>query len=740
MASLIGALRVSLSADTANFESGMRRAQAVTNSTASGITKTLGLLKGSVVGFVSALSVGMFVNVIKGALEYAGSLAEVANQVGATAKELQVLRFAAGQVGVSQEQLEVGLKKLTITMGQLAAGAEKPRKALDAVKQGLADQIQHAGTSGNALRILAGAFEHVSSRAQRAAVETAVMSKAGSALDNLLVGGTAALDDLAAAAEKLGIVLSDEQIKNADDTADKLEAVKTVLQADIAGVVAANSEAILGLANAFLHLVSATIQAGQALANFMSYSRQIASQEAQSHPQIASAVIKGAGALNPVLGLAVGRFLGGPTSSPKAPPKLPPPPPVPDSPDIGKFLAKGGGGHKENKGKEDHTAEQQLREAFQFNQDLNRAQTDVLRAQEDLARDYIARTAISIQIKDKEKEAYQAELDYNVQLYALTKGKQGMSQDQANQLRTQKDIQDSLERQKILQDEEEQRLKDVQSISNADFDRRKDALSDQEELATTAAERRKIELELLDIAYQQRKQALEFTIQNSHDIAEQENARRDLIALKAGYGAQRQGVMNRTRGPFEEWAASIPQSAAQINEALQTIEVDGFEGLVDAMTEVISGTKKLKDAFGDLAKSIISDILKMTLRMLVFRAVSAIFGSQGPSPAINVTNATLPGMTPPGLADGGSFRIRGFAGTDRNMLSLNGLPVARVSHGERVSVNQDGANDGGATIINQHFAPNFAGNAATKEDLFKMAQLTKEQTLVALRDKNRRQP
>jgi hypothetical protein len=71
----------------------------------------------------------------------------------------------------------------------------------------------------------------------------------------MLSGGSKALNELAAAADKLGIVLSDEQIQKADETADKLDALKTVLSARIAGVVADNSSAILGLANALVALV-----------------------------------------------------------------------------------------------------------------------------------------------------------------------------------------------------------------------------------------------------------------------------------------------------------------------------------------------------------------------------------------------------------------------------------------------------------------------------------------------------
>ena len=40
----------------------------------------------------------------------------------------------------------------------------------------------------------------------------------------------------------------------------------------------------------------------------------------------------------------------------------------------------------------------------------------------------------------------------------------------------------------------------------------------------------------------------------------------------------------------------------------------------------------------------------------------------------------------PGFSTGGSFKVRGFSGVDRNILSLNGTPVARVSQNEIVDV------------------------------------------------------
>jgi hypothetical protein len=84
----------------------------------------------------------------------------------------------------------------------------------------------------------------VGSRAQRAGVEVAAMGKSGSALDNMLSGGSKALNEFADAADKLGIVLSDEEIRRADDAADKLARLKTVLSAKIASAVAGDADSI----------------------------------------------------------------------------------------------------------------------------------------------------------------------------------------------------------------------------------------------------------------------------------------------------------------------------------------------------------------------------------------------------------------------------------------------------------------------------------------------------------------
>lgn len=58
------------------------------------------------------------------------------------------------------------------------------------------------------------------------------------------------------------------------------------------------------------------------------------------------------------------------------------------------------------------------------------------------------------------------------------------------------------------------------------------------------------------------------------------------------------------------------------------------------------------------------------------------------TPAVRTYN--VGSSSTPGFATGGSFQVKGMRGVDANMLSLNGQPIARVSHGETVGVGRGG--------------------------------------------------
>jgi len=95
--------------------------------------------------------------------------------------------------------------------------------------------------------------------------------------------------------------------------------------------------------------------------------------------------------------------------------------------------------------------------------------------------------------------------------------------------------------------------------------------------------------------------------------------------------------------------------------------VDGVQdrletGLADAFVSIVDGTKSAKAAFADMAKSILKYIIEMTIKMLIFRAISGLFGSPSGGIPTNVTNAGG-GLT--SAVDPASFNIPAFSGSGR---------------------------------------------------------------------------
>ena len=165
-------------------------------------------------------------------------------------------------------------------------------------------------------------------------------------------------------------------------------------------------------------------------------------------------------------------------------------------------------------------------------------------------------------------------------------------------------------------------------------------------------------------------------------------------------------------------------------EARRQQQLLGFaDQFAGAIAAVATGTESLRQAFADMARSIIADIIRMTVRMLIFKAISKAFG----------VTADLTGGAAtydvPGMASGGSGTFGGFGGVDQNVLSLNGSPIARVSRGEHFRVSNDNAANNNVTI-EQHYS--FSGVAVTKDEFVQGLMFAKHDTIASIRDMNRR--
>lgn len=265
----IGNLNTSLTLESSSFLVGLKRAAQQTQVSVGSIERSFNTMKNAAQIAFTALATGAFIDAAGRALDYASSLGEVSQQLGVTARDLQIYRFAATQVGVSQEDMDRGLQKLTRTLGEARAGAKGPVGAFRELSNLIGrDIVSSSATAGDAIPQIAEALGKITDPAKRARIEVELFGKTGQKLDTLLASGRGSIDQMRNAAERLGLVLSDKLIGQADEAADKLAAVKQLLEARLTGVVAENADKIITLADAFFQLTQNAVDALQATSNF----------------------------------------------------------------------------------------------------------------------------------------------------------------------------------------------------------------------------------------------------------------------------------------------------------------------------------------------------------------------------------------------------------------------------------------------------------------------------------------
>jgi lambda family phage tail tape measure protein len=742
---LIGALRAEATLESGKFVDGAKKLQLASKQTEAQVKSSFNGMATAIKGFGGALtaglSIGLLAGVAKKALDYAASIGVVAKQLGVTTKELQEFRYAAEQVGIKQAEADKGLEQFNLNLSKAASGVsigDITTKARPQILGQIADEMIKQGGA-----------------AKNAAAGNKIFGEGFSKLIPLLDQGSGGMSQLSQAAERLGIVLSDSQIQHADQTAQKLDDVRVVLSAQIAGVVADNANSILGLAQALGSLTSEIIK-------FLG-----------SNPQLALGIVGalvgsrlglpgaiGGGLAGVYLGNKVAKTaadskmdrnfrrqefikaetayqqsLHAPDAGGRALPGIGTPASTGDAKSIARlkaerdnqaallrraviashqtsangnaplpqFLAPNapkGGGHRSGRsarGPRDRSDDVD----FQFEQEQRRADQDILRAKQDLAHTSEERTTIALQLIELDRQGQAADIDDRVRRAQRDLAEGKITQATLDQVTAQaavlKEKNDEVARLRAQAVAEELQQRKQDAIFAADDQRREfalDALQSADQLATTQADHRRIQLEILDAEIEQKRLELEHAKQLAirNGATDEEisviQAKIDNLGAERAQGASQ--IERGTRNPLEEWAATVPKTAAEINEALQSIEAQGIDGLADALTGVITGTESLKDAFHQLAASILADLIKMTIKMVIFKALSSAIGGFGGGASGGISagadgSFSLLGGYAPGFATGGSFSVLGKTGTDRNLLSLNGLPIARVSHGERCS-------------------------------------------------------
>lgn len=177
-------------------------------------------------------------------------------------------------------------------------------------------------------------------------------------------------------------------------------------------------------------------------------------------------------------------------------------------------------------------------------------------------------------------------------------------------------------------------------------------------------------------------------------------------------------VTDAMRAKIETAAQSFGALSQQLQEARQrwAFVENSINTVASGLTDVATGTKTAKEAFAEMAKSIIRDFIQMTIKAQLFRAASSFMGGFGGFGGGYNTSLTggNPFPTPLAFAQGGSFVVPGAGGIDSQMATM------RLTPGERVSVTKDGGYPGGAPIT---YAPVIDARGVDGAQLTRLEQI-----------------
>ncbi|MEO9297565.1 hypothetical protein [Devosia alba] len=229
MAAVVGALRVDLGLNSAEFSSGLKKASSGLGNFAK--TAKIGLAAVAVAAAAAGTALAF---AVKGAIDNADEMSKTAQKVGVTTEALSQLNYAASLSDVTLEQLSKGLGRLTQSMSQIAQGMAGPAKmAFDALGISAVTSTGHLRASDDVLGDVAERFARMEDGATKTALAIALFGRSGADLIPMLNMGKSGLADLATEADRLGITLSTNTGRSAEAFNDSL----TRLQSVFAGVI-----------------------------------------------------------------------------------------------------------------------------------------------------------------------------------------------------------------------------------------------------------------------------------------------------------------------------------------------------------------------------------------------------------------------------------------------------------------------------------------------------------------------
>lgn len=250
----------------------------------------------------------------------------------------------------------------------------------------------------------------------------------------------------------------------------------------------------------------------------------------------------------------------------------------------------------------------------------------------------------------------------------------------------------ALEQARVLAERDITVARDALDIRMAGLRNQQDFLRNDADLADSREERRDVELRLLDLAYQMERAELEALIASKEaSDAQKQIAQQRLAILGALHAGEKEGINRRFESPLERYRRELGDPD-RTNDEVERAVIGELESVRDSISD---GVQKALGVKNPILAALINSFIE---QQLIKPLLEGVAGAGGMGGGIGGIIGAIGGFL--GFASGGSMTVGGRGGTDKNVLSLNGRPIANVSRGETLNVGSKALGGrGGGTVV-----------------------------------------
>lgn len=292
--SVIGALRVNLGIDTAEFQDGLKQATSHADKFAVILKTTFAAAAAAAAAALGAIAIG-----VRSALGEADEMSKMASKIGIPIEELSKLKYVADLAGVSMDGLKASVGKLAKNMVEASKGGGEGLKAFNVLGISATDASGKLKSTSQVMAEIADKFAAMPDGAQKTALAMQLMGRSGADMIPLLNGGSAALNEMMAEAKALGLEISSGTAAAAEQFNDNLSRMGYAISGLTLGVTAALAPALAAASEAMVGFVRWVLGALDYLPVLAEYAAVAGGALAV---MLAPAIVAAAGALTVAIG------------------------------------------------------------------------------------------------------------------------------------------------------------------------------------------------------------------------------------------------------------------------------------------------------------------------------------------------------------------------------------------------------------------------------------------------------